>query len=238
MMAKLEHGISGSRTIDISIILPAFNEEANIPSAILEAEKVAESLGLSFEIIVVDDGSHDQTVSLAQKNQSPRVIIVSHKQNRGYGAALRSGIEASSGNLIFFTDSDRQFDLQQLNLLLPWLKFYDVVAGYRANRADDFSRRLNAKIWALYMKLLFGLDVEDIDCAFKIFKREVFEKIPINSIGAFINTEIFLRAKKEGFTIKQVPVRHFSRKAGKQTGASVKVIFKAIWESTKFVGKL
>jgi len=213
-------------------VLPAFNEAENIRESIRRSLSVCESLKIDFEVIVVDDGSRDSTAILVRDAalENPRVRIVSHVTNQGYGAALKSGIVASSKEYIFFTDSDLQFDLEELGDLLQEAGSYDIIAGYRVKRSDPWGRRVNAWAWGRLMGVLFSLDIRDVDCAFKVFHRSVFERIPIHSVGAFVNTEILVRARAHGFTLKQVPVSHFPRHAGRQTGADMKVIIKAFRE--------
>jgi len=140
--------------------------------------------------------------------------------------------------LIFFSDSDLQFDISELSNLLYWIKEYDIVIGYRKNRRDPFVRRLYAFGWNTLVKLAFDLKVKDINCAFKIFKRHVFDKIRIDATGAMINTDILAQAVKYGFKIKEVPVTHYPRLKGKQTGANIKVIFKAFEELFRLHRKL
>ena len=216
----------------LSIVLPAFNEAENILESIRRSVSVCERLGLDFEVVVVDDGSNDATASLASRasSENPRVRILTHKRNRGYGAALKSGIHASRKEYIFFTDADLQFDLEELEGLLRSAGKYDIIAGYRAVRSDPVGRRFNAWAWGQLVGLLFELNIRDVDCAFKVFHRSVFDRVPIHSVGAFVNTEILVRARAQGFTLKQVPVSHYPRHAGKQTGADLKVIAKAFRE--------
>ena len=216
----------------LSIVLPAFNEAENILESIRRSVSVCERLGLDFEVVVVDDGSNDATASLASRasSENPRVRILTHKRNRGYGAALKSGIHASRKEYIFFTDADLQFDLEELEGLLRSAGEYDIIAGYRAVRSDPVGRRFNAWAWGQLVGLLFELNIRDVDCAFKVFHRSVFDRVPIHSVGAFVNTEILVRARAQGFTLKQVPVSHYPRHAGKQTGADLKVIAKAFRE--------
>ena len=216
----------------LSIVLPAFNEAENICESIRRAVSVCERLSLDFEVVVVDDGSDDATATRAKQAalENPRVRILTHRRNRGYGAALKSGIHASRKEYIFFTDADLQFDLEELEGLLESAGNYDIIAGYRAVRSDPVGRRFNAWAWGQLMGLLFELNIRDVDCAFKVFHRSVFERVPIHSVGAFVNTEIFVRARAQGFSLKQVPVSHYPRHAGKQTGADLKVIMKAFRE--------
>jgi glycosyltransferase involved in cell wall biosynthesis len=192
------------------------------------------------EIIVVNDGSSDATASIIDQmaDEAGDVVAVHHEVNRGYGAALRSGIYKASKELIFFTDSDLQFDLEEIRHLQEWIHEYDIVAGYRARRADPVHRRFNAWGWNMLVRMVLGLKVKDIDCAFKLFQRDVFRNIRLETVGAMINTEILTLAQRNAMRIKEVPVSHYPRLAGEQTGANVKVIFKALRELINMREKL
>ena len=224
----------------ISVIFPAFNEEMNLEAVVRSALKVLPSVSRAFEIIIVNDGSSDGTPKVAEElvRRCRNVRVVHHPENLGYGAALKSGIEQARHEFIFFCDSDRQFTLNDLHRLLAWAGHYDIVAGYRQHRQDPFHRRLNARGWNLLVRAVFGLKLRDIDCAFKIFRREVFERLPIETVGAMVNTEILVRALAHGFTLKEVPVRHFPRRFGQQTGAKPHVILKAFCELGRMYLKL
>jgi len=220
------------RRQSISIIFPAYNEEDNISKAVEHGRKAMSRFFTDIEIIVVNDGSSDATASIVDKMaaQNSDVVPVHHEINRGYGAALRSGIYKASKELIFFTDSDLQFDLAEIRHLQEWIHEYDIVAGYRARRADPVHRRFNAWGWNVLVRLILGLKIKDIDCAFKLFRREVFQNIRLETVGAMINTEILTLAHRNGGRIKEVPVSHYPRLAGEQTGANFKVILKALRE--------
>ncbi|MED5374489.1 MAG: glycosyltransferase family 2 protein [Myxococcota bacterium] len=224
----------------ISIVFPAFNEAENIERSVQSAVQVMEALERSFEVIVVDDGSSDTTRAKvdACAAKDPRVRCIHHPSNRGYGAALRTGLLSARMELVFFTDADLQFDLREISKLLTYADHYDIIAGYRSPRSDPFPRKVNAWAWGKLVDLLFDLRVQDVDCAFKIFHRRVLEAVPIQSVGAFINSEILVRARAEGFTLKQLPVRHYPRQAGTQTGANPKVIAKAFVELSRLYGEL
>ncbi|HJN72304.1 MAG TPA: glycosyltransferase family 2 protein [Myxococcota bacterium] len=224
----------------ISIVLPAFNEAENIGASVQHAVEILEHVGIDFEVIVVDDGSSDQTRQIAddEARGDHRIRCISHPQNRGYGAALRTGIMASTKELIFFTDADLQFDLAEIVKLLRYADDYDIIAGYRAERSDSLPRLANAWAWGQLIDLLFDLRVRDIDCAFKVFHRRVFDAVPITSVGAFVNSEILIRARAAGFRLKQLPVGHYPRPAGSPTGANVRVIAKAFLELGRLYGDL
>ncbi len=216
----------------LSLVFPACDEAPNIAPLLDAALALAPRLAERWEIVVVDDGSRDGTAAatLARSAGDPRVRLVRHPSNRGYGAALRSGLRAARGELVFFSDADLQFDLSELATLLSHTESFDVVAGYRSPRRDPLGRRLIARAWGLLVRVIFGLRVRDIDCAFKLFRREVIEAMPIASIGAFVNTEILVRARSAGFRLHEVPVTHHPRRFGRQSGAHPRVILRACLE--------
>jgi len=224
----------------ISIVLPAFNEAENIGASIDHAVSVLERAGIEFEVIVVDDGSSDSTRTIVDGRAAAdrRVRCIHHPRNRGYGAALRTGILAGTKELIFFTDADLQFDLAEIVKLLRYADDFDIIAGYRAQRSDPLPRLANAWAWGRLIDMMFDLQVRDIDCAFKVFHRRVFEAIPITSVGAFINSEILIRARAAGFRLKQLPVGHYPRTAGAPSGANPRVIAKAFVELGRLYGEL
>jgi 1,2-diacylglycerol 3-alpha-glucosyltransferase len=216
----------------ISIILPAYNEEDNIAKAVEQAVHCLKALCQDWEVIVVNDGSQDKTGEIIDglAEQNDRVIGLHHPSNQGYGAALKTGILRAHKELIFFCDSDLQFHLSELVLPLTWIEQYDIVVGYRAKRQDPLHRRLNALGWNTVVRLLLGLKVHDIDCAFKLFRSAVFSAIKIDAVGAMVNTDILVQATRMGFKIKEVPVTHFPRLQGKQTGADLRVVLRAFKE--------
>jgi glycosyltransferase involved in cell wall biosynthesis len=225
---------------DISVIFPAFNEEGNIRCTVETALKVLPKIATRWEVIVVDDGSSDATALICDdlKTRYPEVEVICHGQNRGYGAALKSGIMSAKYDLIFFSDSDGQFDLRDLQQLISWSEDYDIVAGYRAKRHDPLHRRINALGWNVLVRLVLGIKIRDIDCAFKLFRRSVFDHIQIRCVGAMVNTEILAQATQLGMRIHRVKVNHLPRRYGKQSGANVRVIVKAFRELCRLWRKL
>jgi glycosyltransferase involved in cell wall biosynthesis len=222
----------------ISVVFPAYNEEANIGKIIDQTLKVLPELTDTWEIIVVDDGSADRTKEIVSRYKNPHVSLLPHAENKGYGAALRSGLTSAKNDLVFFSDSDLQFDISELSNLLEWINQYDIVIGYRIKRQDPWYRRLNAFGWNTLIRLVLGVKVKDINCAFKIFRKKVFDKISIDAAGAMVNADILSQAVKYGFTIKEVPVTHYPRLSGKQTGANLKVIIRAFKELLRLYRKL
>ena len=224
----------------ISVIFPAYNEQTNILKTVETAQRVLRQIVPKWEIIVVNDGSHDDTGRICDDLMAryADVSVVSHPTNRGYGAALRSGILAARHDLIFFSDSDGQFDLNEISRLLAHIDQHDVVVGYRAKRQDPIHRKINAWGWKMLVRTMLGVRVRDIDCAFKLFRKEVFHRIQVRAIGAMVNTEILCQATGFGMRIKEVPVSHFPRYHGQPTGANIRVVLRAFRELFKLWTKL
>ena len=196
---------------------------------------VLSGLGGDFEVIVVDDGSRDRTAEILARLQAEapelRLRVVTHPENQGYGAALASGFDAASKDLIFMTDGDQQFDVGEIGRLLPELDGQtDLVIGWRRNRADPFMRLVNAWGWKLLVNGLFGYTARDVDCAFKLFRRTVWESLTVHARGATFSAELLVKARRLGFRIKERPVSHFPRTAGSATGARLDVIARAFVE--------
>lgn len=224
----------------LSLVFPAWNEAENLPALLASALAIGSELGVAFEIVIVDDGSADASRAVIADwcRRDARVRAVHHAQNQGYGAALRAGLKTARGEFVFFSDADLQFDLAEIRRLLDHTDEYEIVAGYRAPRRDPWLRRVIARVWGMLVRGLFDLPVRDIDCAFKVFHRSVLEAIPIQSVGAFVNTEILVRARAAGFRIKQVPVSHRRRRSGRQSGAHPRVIARALFELVKLQATL
>jgi glycosyltransferase involved in cell wall biosynthesis len=224
----------------ISVFFPCYNEQDNVKRVVSRAVEVLEEMGADFEVIIVNDGSADKTGDVADSIAvaDKRVRAVHHPQNRGYGAAVQSGIRNAKKELVFFTDGDGQFDIGEINLLLPLIKQNDIVCGYRLNRKDPFMRKLNGWLWTKLVCMLFGMRIRDIDCAFKLFRREVFDGMKLSSAGALISAEILARATRHGYKIAEVGVHHYPRTAGKQTGANLKVILRAFKELFKLYNRI
>ncbi len=221
--------------VSISVFFPCYNEQANVGRTVGKALEVLEKLNADFEAIIVDDGSSDGTGQIADEiaGRDGRVKVVRHQRNLGYGAALQSGFKAATKELVFYTDGDGQFDINEMPPLLGLMERYDIVSCYRLNRQDSFIRKINGWCWTMLVCLMFGLKVRDIDCAFKLYKREIFDKIELSSTGALIDAEILARAARKGYRITQKGVHHYPRTAGAQSGANLRVILRAFKELFK-----
>ncbi len=238
---KLAKGVTGVvGEPQLSVVLPAYNEEVNLDATLAEVTSYLASAVPDHEVIVVDDGSRDGTPAIAARwaARHPRLRVVRHPVNRGYGAALRSGFAAARGRLVFFMDADGQFDIRDLERLLPLIEDHDGVLGYRLHRRDPWLRRVNAFGWNLLTRLLLGLPYRDIDCAFKLYRRDALAAIRLESEGATINAEMLARLRARGCRLVQVGVNHYPRNGGRATGARPDVILKAFGELFRLCGAL
>jgi putative flippase GtrA len=216
----------------LSIFFPAYNEEENIKHSVEAALVMAPQVAEKYEIIVVNDASQDRTAEVVSDLAAidPAVRLVSHDTNQGYGRAVKTGIQSARYDYIFFTDADCQFDLGEIRDLAAQVDEHDVVIGYRKKRMDSPMRLLNAKGWNLLNRTLFDLHVKDIDCAFKLMKREVVQPLELTSDGAMLSAELLIRLKQQGVVCKEVPVTHLPRTRGQATGAKPSVIARALRE--------
>ena len=226
-------GASGTRVPRLSYFFPAHNEEANVAGLVEEALDSLPVIAETFEIVIVNDGSKDETGAIADRLalQHPQVRAVHHKVNRGYGGALRSGFAAARMPLVAFTDGDRQFRVADLGGLLERLGSADqpdVVVGFRLKRADPFVRLAYARFYRFALRVWFGLKVKDPDCAMKVFRREALEGIRLESEGGFLSGELLVKLLQRHRRIAEVGVPHYPRTAGQQSGANPKVVLRAI----------
>jgi glycosyltransferase involved in cell wall biosynthesis len=225
-----------SRTsLSVSAVLPAYNEEAIIERTVRHVAGVLQSLANDFEVIVTNDGSRDRTgailAHLAATAPELHLRVITHATNQGYGAALASGFDAATGELILMLDADGQFDVAEVvHLLVAMDEATDLVIGYRARRADPLMRKLNALGWKLLVNGLFGYTARDVDCAFKLFRRRVWQSLTVYARGATFSAEFLIKARRLGFRVKELPVSHYPRTAGSPTGAHPRVIARAFVE--------
>ena len=221
--------------LSISVFFPCHNEEGNVERLVRQGLEVLSAVSDDYEVIVVNDGSSDRTREIADRlaAEDEHVRAVHHEANRGYGGALQSGFQAASKEWVFYTDGDGQFDLKELPGLLELTDEYDIVTCYRLDRQDSSLRKVNAWAWGKLVNMMFGMKIRDIDCAFKLYRREIFDHIEMRSEGALIDTEILARAQRGGYRIVQRGVHHYPRVAGEQSGADIKVILRAFGELWK-----
>lgn len=222
--------------VSLSFVIPAYNEEPNVGEALRRASAVVAGLNLDYEILLVNDGSRDRTGEIARSmsGEIPNLRVVDNNPNRGYGGALKSGFYAATKEWIAFAPSDNQFDFNQLRDLMTQAKTAGIVTGYRANDADPFMRRVNRWGWNGLVRVLFGYMTRDIDCGFKLFRREILGHVTLNSDGAMVDTELLAGAQARGYKIVEVPLKHLPRTAGNPTGANARVILRAFRDLVRF----
>lgn len=220
----------------LSIVVPAHNEEQNIDALVAEIRAACLDLfrgdKFRYEIIIVNDGSTDETAVVAERLAAlQEVRVVHHEQNKGYGAALRSGFDAAKKRYVAFIDGDRQLDPRDLLRLAPHARRTQLSIGYRAKRDDPFHRRLLGKTFSrVFVPLMIGVRVRDVDCALKIIPREFIRSADLSSDGALINSELLAKAVADGYSLHEEPVNHYPRVWGEQSGANLAVIGKVFLE--------
>lgn len=223
-------------TAEVSAVMPAFNEEGNLEQSVSRMAAALNAHARSFEIIVVDDGSRDGTRAVLDrlKPAYPQLRVIRHPVNRGYGAAVRSGFDAARLSWVFLMDADNQFDPAEIGALLAAAGQADIVAGYRRHRSDPPLRRLNAFAFFTLVRLLFGRLLRDVNCAFKLIRRDLLVQMALHSDGALINTEVMVLARQLGARVVEVPVHHYPRQSGSATGANPRVVLRAFRELLAF----
>jgi glycosyltransferase involved in cell wall biosynthesis len=204
----------------LSVVLPAYNEQENIGAAVERALEMLPGFARQWEVIVVDDGSTDRTAEVVEAlmlEHHPRLRLLRHDRNQGYGAALRTGFSRARQDFVFYTDADNQFDIAELAYSLPMIREHDVVVGFRVYRYDTPTRVVASWGYNLLVRGLFRVRVRDVDCSFKLFRREVLDKITVEPTNFFVDTELVAKARKWNFRIAEKGVRHYPRTAGETT---------------------
>lgn len=226
-------------TTELSFFLPLYNEAANVRPVAEQAMAALERSGLDWELILVNDGSGDGTAQRAAVLcLDPRVRLVSHRVNRGYGAALRSGFSSARGDLVGFCDGDGQFDPADVGRLLERIEGNDMVIGFRRRRAEGSYRALPSRAWAALAGALLGFSARDLDCGFKLFRTGFVRSLDLQSEGGFISAEILAKASKLGARTAEVGLEHHPRRAGRQTGLNPLVVARAFLELLRFYQRL
>lgn len=213
----------------ISAFLPVFNEGENIEKAVLSIKKYLTKRFKDFEILVISDGSTDNTNEIVRElsKNDKRIKLFTRNRRLGYGAGLKAGFTHASYAIIFYTDGDNQFNIEDIDKLLPLLSSYDIVSAYRINRKDPLMRIFLANIYNLLVRILFGLKIKDVDASFKLYKKEVLDKIRLITNTGLTDAEVLIKAQREGYKIGQIGVRHYPRLYGRtsyEVGTRNKII--------------
>lgn len=219
--------------LTFSLFFPAYYDELNIGKVTKSAVKILEELKFKdYEIIIIEDGSPDKTGEVADMlaKEYPKVRVIHHPKNLGYGATLRDGFMSAKMDYVFYTDGDNQFDLEELKKFVALIPYSDIVVGYRKHKQYSLYRKFTSLCYNYLLRLIFDIHYWDIDCAFKLFKADLFKKIEIKSIDAFIDAEIMLKANLLGYSTTELGVTHLPRVDGVSTGARPSVIIRTIRE--------
>ncbi|MBI3654365.1 MAG: glycosyltransferase family 2 protein [Acidobacteria bacterium] len=225
----------------ISVFFPAYNDAGTIASLVVLADKTCRELTDDYEVIVVNDGSPDHTGDILAElaTKYPKLRVVTHEKNRGYGGALRSGFASATKELIFYTDGDAQYDARELALLVPLMTAdVDVVNGYKISRSDPFHRVIIGGIYRAIIKLAFGLKIRDVDCDFRLIRRQGFNKVRLFSNSGTICVEMVKSLQDAGLRFAECPVHHYHRAYGKSQFFNFKRLFKTFRDLSALWWKL
>jgi glycosyltransferase involved in cell wall biosynthesis len=216
----------------LTVFLPSHNEEGNVERVVASFLAELPKVSQRYEVVVVDDGSRDRTGEIADRlaAQNPSVQAVHHAKNLGYGGAVNTGLRSGTQPFLLLCDGDGQFDPAEMSKLTSMIDDYDVVIGRRARRADNIVRRINGKAWTTLSRTLFGLHITDMDCGFKLFRRDAVAGLTLHSNSAMITTELMARLAGRNARICEVDVTHLPRVAGEQTGNRPLVVLHAFRE--------
>lgn len=219
----------------ITAFFPAYNDEATIGKIIQETNSILKEIADDYEIIVVDDGSKDRTKELCNElaEKNPRIRVIHHEHNRGYGGALKSGFANARKDLIFYTDGDGQYDVKELKKLAPFIQDADVVNGYKMKRQDPIYRKVLGRIYFWAAKILFKIRLKDIDCDFRLMRRSIFDNIELGSNSGVICVEMMKKIQDAGYRIKEVEIHHYPRVSGRSQFFRINHILRLFKELTR-----
>ena len=214
----------------ISLVFPAWDEEEYIEKAVFEATKALKNLTNNYEIIIVDDGSIDKTREIAKKlaEEDNHIKVLYHKTNQKLGKTLRTGISAAQKDLILYSDIDLPFDFKEIRKMVALMELTnaDIISAFRFNRAEkEFKRAIYSFIYNFLIKILFRVNIKDINCPAKLFKKSIFEKVELKSNGSFIDAELIVKSIKKGYKVRQMEVEYFPRTESRSRASSPGVIW-------------
>lgn len=225
----------------ISLVIPIYNEEGNIPKSVSEAVPVLASLAQDYEIIFVESGSTDNSAAILDgfAAENERIKVIHQEAKLGLGSALKEGFDAARHEYIFYIDGDNPFRMSEFARGFPLFEQADIVCGYRINRKDTFVRLIYSKVFNLLMRTLFQVKVRDVQIGFKMLRKSTFEQVKLTSDGMFIDAELLIKAQNEGYRITEFGVQYIGRTSGKSS-VTFKEVLRMVRElvSIKFERKL
>lgn len=201
----------------VSVFFPCYNDKGTIGKLIRRSLQLLKAHTRNYEVIVIDDSSTDGSRQLLQKlaHKYPQLRLIFHKRNQGYGGALRSGFKAATKDLIFYTDGDAQYDINEMPLLFPLLTpNIDVVNGIKIGRADAWYRVFVGNIYNFFVRNLFDIDLFDVDCDFRLIRRYRVKPLKLRSNSGAICVELIKKLQNQGCNFREVSVHHYPRVYG------------------------
>ncbi len=214
----------------MSIFFPAYNDEHTVEPLTKACIKIAQELTDDYEILIIDDHSPDGTGAAADRmaHQYPEVRVIHHEKNLGVGRAMIDGFTRAKKDYVFYTDGDAQYDVNELRQFMPYVKSYDVIIGYRLNRAEGFKRVFTSRCFHLLNFLLFGSRFKDIDCSFKLLSRRFLNQIRFRTKSALVDPEILIQTRRLKCPVKEIGVHHYPRRFGRSQCLRIKLVFSMI----------
>jgi glycosyltransferase involved in cell wall biosynthesis len=204
----------------VTIVLPCLDEADNLRDAVRCATEAAELYAVEHELIIVDDGSTDETSSVAGylAERDPRIRLIVHSGNRGYGAALRTGMAAARMPWVLLVDADLQFDIDELEHFLPFAPKADLIVGWRILPQGPPIARLRSALWSRVVRAALDVQTRDLDCSFRLARRDLLDRLDLRATGALVGAELVILGRSAGARVAEVPVHHRIRVAGRQKG--------------------
>lgn len=228
--------IDAAKKLSITAFFPAYNDEVTIQSMVLETDYILRRLCSDYEILVIDDGSSDTTRELLKdlSKNLPKLRVIFHEKNLGYGGSIKTGIREAKKDWIFYTDGDGQYDVKEIELLALHVDEADFITGRKISRSDSLLRIIVGRIYHTVNKIIFGLRVNDVDCDFRLMKRDLMKKIVFKTNTGFFPVEMVKRVQNAGARIYEAPVHHYYRKTRGSQFFSLKNIAKVFFAMLAF----
>jgi glycosyltransferase involved in cell wall biosynthesis len=230
-----------SDKLSISVFFPAYNDAGTIASLVVLADRTLRRLTDDYEVIVVNDGSADHTSQVLSELEAvyPKLRVVNHATNRGYGSALRTGFASATKDLIFYTDGDAQYDVRELEKLVSLMTDgVDIVNGFKISRSDPLHRVIIGNVYCWVVKLAFGIRIKDVDCDFRLIRRASFNRVRLTSTSGTICVEMIKSLQDAGLRFAECPVRHYHRAYGKSQFFNFKRLFKTFTDLSRLWWRL
>lgn len=221
----------------ISVFFPCYNDANSIGKLVFQAKKILPTMTDNYEIIVINDGSKDNSLDILReiKQKIPELVIINHSKNRGYGGALMSGFKTATKKLVFYTDGDGQYDVSELPLLLDCLTpDIDVVNGIKMERQDDGLRVIAGNAYRSFVRNLFSLPIYDVDCDFRLIRQQILRQVRLTHTSGAICLQLVNELKKKGARFREVSVHHYPRLHGDSQFFKIKPIVQSLWDLAQY----